>query len=188
MQFFKNFVIGVAILLVLLIIGGFMLPDATHIERKIIINAKPAAIFTEINSVRELHRWSPWSQLDPDAVTKYSGPTTGVGSRMEWTGNAAIGSGSQEIIESVPDQRVKTQLVFSGYDHPASSTFQLKPVANGTEVIWMYDTSMGYDLVSRYFGLMLDRWLGKDYEKGLVTLTHLVENEHNPAITEGQRD
>jgi hypothetical protein len=157
MRFFKAFVFSVAILLVLLVIVGFMLPDSTHIERKIVINASPTAVFAEINSVRELNRWSPWSQLDPNAVTKYSGPATGVGSHMDWSGNAAIGSGSQEIIESVPDQLVKTRLVFAGYSHPASSTFQLKPVANGTEVTWMYDTSMGYDLVSRYFGLMLDR-------------------------------
>lgn len=188
MRFFKYFVMGVAVLLVVLLLGGFMLPDTAHIERTIVINATPAAVFTEINSVRELNRWSPWSRLDPNAVKKYSGPVAGVGSRMEWTGKAAIGSGSQEIIESVPDQLVKTRLVFSGYNHPASSTFKLKPVANGTEVTWMYDTSMGYDLVSRYLGLMLDRWLGKDYEKGLVTLAHLVENAHNPPVVRGQRD
>ncbi|MGH8539391.1 MAG: SRPBCC family protein [Stenotrophobium sp.] len=191
MQMLKGLVIGVVGLIVLLALVGLVLPSTAHVERSVVIKAAPAEVFPEINSMREFNRWSPWSDLDPNMTTTYTGPTSGVGAEMSWVGNASVGTGSQEIIESVPDQRVKTKLVFGGYDHPSTASFVLTPVDAGTRVTWNYDTSMGYDIVSRYFGLMLDHWIGKDYEKGLITLSHVVGNPQNspaPAFSAGKSD
>lgn len=176
MKLLKRLVIGVVALIVILAIAGFLLPSAAHVERSRVIKAAPAAVFAEINSLREFNRWSPWAGLDPNMTVSYSGPASGVGAKMEWAGNAAVGTGSEEIVESVPDQRVKTALSFGGYDHPSSASFVLTPVAGGTQIVWRYDTDMGYDIISRYFGLLLDHWIGKDYDKGLQSLAHLLEN------------
>jgi uncharacterized protein YndB with AHSA1/START domain len=169
--------IGLATLVVILVGAGFALPESAHVERSVVVKASPETVFPLLNSLREFNRWSPWSALDPNAVTTFTGPIAGVGAQMSWSGNAAIGTGNQVIIESVANQRVKTRLQFGGYDHPSTATFTLSPQGEGTKVIWSYDTSMGYDIVSRYFGVMLDRWIGKDYERGLSVLARLAESE-----------
>jgi hypothetical protein len=44
-------------------------------------------------------------------------------------------------------------------------------------VTWAFDTDFGYNLVGRYFGLMLPRSIGADYEKGLANLKDLAEGK-----------
>lgn len=186
MQLLKKLLAGLAALMVLLIGVGFLLPRATHVERSKLINATPATLFPLLNNMHEFNRWSPWSDLDPAMVTTYAGPMTGVGAKMTWAGNAAVGSGSQEIVGSVPGQSVKMKLMFGGSEHPAYATFTLAAEGVGTRVVWSYDGDWGYDIVSRYLGLMLDRWIGPEYAKGLDILARLAESEANAGTLPAQ--
>jgi effector-binding domain-containing protein len=52
---------------------------------------------------------------------------------------------------------------------------ELEPDDVGTRVTWTFDTDLGAGPVGRYFGLILDGTLGKDYEKGLARLKTVVE-------------
>ena len=178
MRILKNLALGLVALVGVLIGIGFLLPENAHVERTIIIKSKPETVFPLLNNLHEFNRWSPWSDLDPNMTTSFEGPTDGVGAKMSWSGNSAVGVGTQQIIESVPNQRVKASMQFGGYDHPSTATFSLTPQGEGTKIVWAYDTSMGYDIVSRYFGLMLDRWVGADYERGLTVLARLAESEN----------
>ena len=182
MKILKVLVISVVSLVVVLVGIGLLLPESAHIEREVTVKAKPEAIFPLLNNLHEFNRWSPWSDLDPNMIMTYEGPVQGVGAKMTWSGDSAVGSGVQQITESVPNQTVKSSLQFGGYDHPSTGTFTLTPQGDRTKVVWAYDTSMGYDIVSRYFGLMLDRWVGTDYARGLVVLARLAESAGtNPA-------
>jgi effector-binding domain-containing protein len=51
----------------------------------------------------------------------------------------------------------------------------LASVSGGTQVTWSLDTDLGAGPIWRYFGLMMDRWVGKDFERGLVNLKALAE-------------
>jgi hypothetical protein len=42
-------------------------------------------------------------------------------------------------------------------------------------VTWMLDTDMGAGPIGRWMGLMMDKWVGGDYETGLQNLKSLVE-------------
>ena len=98
-------------LLILLVMIGFLLPSSAKVERSVVINAPAASIFPHINGMQAFHAWSPWSTIDPQTDYQFSGPETGVGSRMSWqSGDARVGQGSQEIVESSPNTRVKTRL------------------------------------------------------------------------------
>lgn len=176
MKSLKVIMISVVGLIVLLVGFGFTLPDTAHVERSIVIKAKPDAVFPLLNNLHGFMRWSPWAKLDPSMTLTYSGPIEGVGARLNWSGNAAVGTGSQEIIESIPNERVKSNLQFGGYQHASTGTFTLTPQGEATKVTWAYDTSMGYDIVSRYFGLMLDAWIGNEYDRGLAALGKLLES------------
>ena len=56
----------------------------------------------------------------------------------------------------------------------ATATWDLEPIATGTKVTWGFHTELD-SIVKRWFGLMFDRWIGADYEKGLQRLKAAAE-------------
>ncbi len=163
------------ILLILLIVIGVLLPSATQVERSILIDAASERVFPHLNSMRSFHAWSPWSEVDPDTRYEFNGPDQGVGSKMVWqSGNNQAGRGSQQITESIPNERVDMQLEF-GDQGDGTATFLLEPEGDSTRVRWQFRTQFGWDLFSRYVGLMLDSMIGAAYDKGLRQLKLQVE-------------
>lgn len=172
------------ILLILLAVIGMMLPSSAKIERSVLINAPASAIFPHLNGMRAFHAWSPWSAIDPETDYRFEGPEQGIGSRMSWeSGREQVGHGSQEIVDSDPDQRVEMQLEF-GDKGNGNATFLLEPEGAATRVRWQFRTDFGWDLFGRYVGLMLDSMIGMSYEKGLNTLKARVE-ERPASQTQG---
>ena len=162
-------------LLVLLIGIGLVLPSHKTVERSIVIDAPPAQVFPHVNSMRAFHAWSPWTEIDPDTQYSFEGPETGIGSRMTWqSGNQQVGAGSQEITVSEADRQVTTALEFGGKGRGVASFF-LEPRSQGTLVRWQFQTEFGWDLFSRYVGLMLDSMIGASYDRGLRTLKMRIE-------------
>jgi uncharacterized protein YndB with AHSA1/START domain len=173
------------LLLLLLLLGiGLILPSSTSVERSIVIAAPAETVFPHVNGMRAFHAWSPWTAADPATEYRFEGPEQGVGSRMRWhSGDAQVGVGSQEIVASVPGREVVTALDFGG-EGRGEATFVLTPVDGGTRVDWRFRTEFGWDLFSRYVGLMLDSMIGAAYERGLRTLKTQIEN---PSTAQRQR-
>ena len=46
---------------------------------------------------------------------------------------------------------------------------------DGTHVTWSFDSDMGAGPIGRYFGLLMDRMVGPDFEGGLANLKALAE-------------
>ena len=172
----------VVIALVIFIVTGLFLPRTVHVERSIEIDRPDSTLFTLLNSFATFSTWSPWSERDPSIIHQYSGPASGTGARMNWSGDPRLsGSGWQEIIESKPSSLVRMQLDFDQQGR-ANSYFQIDPSASGALVTWGFDTNLvegqGFfgSLLARYFGLFFDRWIGTDYEQGLVRLKAFAES------------
>lgn len=176
MKWLKGIAVTLAVLMLLLIGGGFLLPSTAHVERSIVINVPQDQVFAVINSFERFNDWSPWAELDPNTRYQFAGPVAGVGAKMSWASDdASVGAGSQEIIESTPPTLVRHKLVFVGQGD-AVTFFRLDAMETGTEVIWGFDSEFGNDVVGRWFGfLMFDSMLGADYEKGLRKLKALLE-------------
>ena len=176
MSLFRKVLIGTGIAIVVLALVGFMLPRSVHVERSISIDATPATVFTAVNGFTHFNKWSPWAALAPNAKYTFEGPAAGVGSRMSWVGDpATMGSGSQEIITSEPYGKVQANVDF-GSQGKAVATYTITPEGQGTKVVWGFDTDLGSNPVSRYFGLMFDKMVGGDFERGLAGLKKYVES------------
>ena len=94
---------------------------------------------------------------------------------MSWRSeHPNVGNGAQEIVEIQPGTMVKTKLTFEGFDTPSYATFTLEPADSGTRVTWSFDANMD-TMLGRYMGLMMDKWVGADYESGLARLKELAE-------------
>jgi uncharacterized protein YndB with AHSA1/START domain len=163
-----------------LLAGGFLLPASTHVERATTIARPPAEVHAMLDSYRRFNEWSPWHGRDPATVYVFEGAERGVGASMRWSSEQSdVGKGRQTIIESVPGSKVVTKLEFEGQGD-AIATFTLTPEGDGTRVVWGFDTEHGMNPVSRWFGLMLDRWVGGDYAQGLAKLKAVMERAPAP--------
>lgn len=175
MRILKKIVVAVAVVVGLLAVCGFLLPRQVHVERSAVIEAPPSTVFALLNGYKMFNKWSPWYALDPQAKYTYEGPDFGVGAKMTWVGDPkTVESGSQEIIESRHAELVRARLDFGG-GGTGTYAFALAPEGSGTKVTWAFDTDLGMNPMSRYFGLMFDDMIGKDYDKGLAGLKTLAE-------------
>jgi hypothetical protein len=186
-------VLGVilAIILILLIVS-FFLPEDVHVERTGYVNADVEIVFEHINDLRKWQEWSPWYEKDPDMHIEYFGPETGTDSGYEWR-SEIVGNGKLTITESVPYQLVTAKLDFMEHG-TGSSSFILEESGKGTNVTWTMDTNMGSNPIAKYFGLMMDTLLGRDYEEGLENLAKLLDGKRVPApepaenVTESEQE
>jgi hypothetical protein len=62
-----------------------------------------------------------------------------------------------------------------GTQDQATTSLTLTPDGGGTRITWAFDSNFEGNFLGRYFGLMLDQFVGADYEKGLVRLKALAE-------------
>lgn len=153
---------------------GFTLPEQTTISRSTLINASPEQVFVELNSFQNFNQWSPWHAEMPADEYGYEGPPAGVGATMTWSGGDS-GEGRQTIIESVPNEKVRTKLDFGIMGTP-HATFTLAPEGEATMVTWSLDAHYGNNILQRYVGaFFVEPGLPRFYEKGLGSLKWFIE-------------
>ena len=161
-------------LFLVFVAGGFVLPDKAHVSRSTVINAPPEKIFTVVSDLRRSKDWSPWFALDPQMTVTFEGEGAGVGQKMSWSSQKPdVGTGSQQTIGLIENKQVKAALDF-GEMGQATATIDLVPEAVGTRVDWALDVPLG-NIIERWFGLIMDRMVGPDFEKGLANLKAHVE-------------
>jgi hypothetical protein len=174
----KKFLLGLVYALIALLVifmgGAYTLPGEAVVERQITIAAPPAKVFEIVSDLRRFKDFSPWAEIDPGLSYTFEGPETGIGQKMSWTSdNPELGSGSQTVVDYQPNTRFATTLDF-GEMGDAIAYFNFMPVANDTKVTWGFKSLLRNPL-ERWTGLLFDRWIGADYEKGLAKLKALAE-------------
>jgi len=180
-------IIGIVLLslIVIVVIAVSVMSPTAHMERSVIVNAPPAAVFQQVASFEKFNTWSPWSKMDPTAKQTIEGPPMGVGAKMSWEG-PETGKGSQWTIEYEENKRVKNEMQFEGMEGATFAEFVLEEVPEGTKVIWKYDndvkgTGFGNASMTKMFNAFaLESMLGKQYEEGLNSLKQTVESQPVP--------
>ncbi|MEP5152672.1 SRPBCC family protein [Planktotalea sp.] len=175
MRIIKRLLKILVVLVIVLVAVSYLLPRQVTVARSITIDAPAPDVFAKVNGLKAGAEWSPWLSRDPEVQLTYTGPDMGVGSKLVWTSDhPQVGNGAQEIVESVENQKVVTALDF-GAQGTAMAAFNLVEADGATTITWDLETDMGMNPIGRYMGLMMDRWVGGDYEKGLANLKALVE-------------
>ncbi len=175
MRMIKKILTYLAVLIVVLIAGAYLLPRQIQVERSIEIDAPASEVFARVSGLKATAEWSPWLGRDPEIKLSYTGPDTGVGSKLEWASeHPQVGNGMQEIVDVVENEKVVTALDF-GAQGTAMASFNLVETSGKTTITWDMDTDMGPNPIGRYMGLMMDKWVGGDYETGLANLKSLIE-------------
>ncbi|MFZ5676054.1 MAG: SRPBCC family protein [Pseudomonadota bacterium] len=174
----KKIVLGIVYALIALVVifmgGAYVLPGEVVVERQITIAAPTDKVFAIVGDLKRFREFSPWAEIDPGLHYKFEGPEIGIGQKMSWASdNPQIGSGSQTVVDYQPNKRFATTLDF-GDMGKAIAYFDFSAAGTDTKVIWGFKSLLRNPL-ERWMGLLFDRWIGADYEKGLAKLKTLAE-------------
>lgn len=161
-------------LLVLLLVVGFLitrLPDHFTVSRCAEIAAPPEAIFAQINDLKAWQAWSPWAKLDPNAITTFEGPQSGVGAVMRWDGNNQVGKGSMTLTESVPAALVRFRLDFiKPMAGTSDAEFLLTPLGDRTLVRWTMNGTSNFMGKAMSLVFNCEKMVGGQFEQGFANL------------------
>jgi len=178
---FKKILTVLIVVVVLIAVIGLILPRHAVVKRSVTINRPASLVYATVNSFVLFPKWSPWQDLDPNMRQTTEGPRDGVGAKLVWKGNDKVGSGTQVITASTPDQSMASDLDF-GDMGSAKSLVTLTPDGAMTRATWAVDMDMGANPIGHYIGLTMDSMMGKDFASGLGKLKVLVESMPNADI------
>lgn len=174
----KKILIGIGVLFGMVIIYAAVKPADYFIKREIVINKKVEAIFPHLSSMKKADEWMPWKEADPQVKNTYSGPEEGVGAVSSWESPGQMGTGSAEVVEISPNQKVTTKI---SYTKPMEmnqiAEFILTPQGDSTKMEW---NVKGHNkFLFRLMGIVMcmdvDKYVGGEFEKGLNKLKTIVE-------------
>ncbi len=172
MRLLKRLFVSLVVLVALLLLISFLLPKTYSVARSTVINAPIETVFDQVNTVRHWESWGPWQQKDSTIQATYNAIPSGEGASYSWTSEKS-GKGKLTISESVPHERIRTELDFG--DHgKAAGLWEFAESDGGVKVTWGISGEANNPIM-RYIGLLMDGMAGPDFEKGLANIKARVE-------------
>ena len=165
---------ALAVLAVVLVGGGLLLPRPYHVERQIQVAATPDRVFALVAEPAQWKRWTVWNRRDPAMAITYFGPASGAGAGWEWT-SPSEGNGRMTLTQVQAPNRVGYDLYFPDWDDTTRGELRMEAQEGGTRVTWTMDGQMGFNPLMRWMGLLMDRMVGPDFAAGLAALKPLAE-------------
>lgn len=174
--------------LMLFLVDLFAAPKVNTAYRSAVIETPAEAIYPHLQSFEKRGAWSPWAAKDPNMTKSVAGTDGAVGAVYSWSGNEAVGSGSEELIRLEANKVVESKLIFkTPYEGNAVATMKLTPKKDkGTKVTWKISSNNDSFMtrILSFVGVInLDKKVGPDFEKGLADLKNLVESEYTQMST-----
>jgi effector-binding domain-containing protein len=175
MKTLKKILLGILIVVALLVVIAFFLPQNVHVERSLEMNAPAKIVYNQVIDLHSWDKWAKWNQIDPEMKVEYINKGFGENAGYSWTSDHPnVGSGKLLITEAVHYDSIATSMDFME-EGTATSYFLFNEEAGKTNVLWGFDTDLGYNPIARWFGLMFDSMIGPDFEEGLENLKVVSE-------------
>jgi len=173
MALVKKILLGLALVLALLVLGAFLLPDHYQISRRVVTSASLEKVQPLLEDLSRWPAWSPWEKADTTIVTTLGPVTAGVGASQSWIDHT--GGGRLELIVVQPG-RVEYDVWFAESGEPAHSVMSAVPDGKGGLVLgWEIEGEMNMPGLGPYFALMAERMIGPMFEQGLSDLKAAAE-------------
>ncbi len=182
--------VKIIIILLLSIVGvagviGLFLPDNAKVERSIYVKSRASIVYNLINDLNQWPTWSPWHQIDPNTLWNYSEPAIGKGAWYSWTSdNHNLGTGKMTIDACMPDERIDLTLSMNGMGD-AQLQFLIEGKGAQTKLSWVLSKKLGNNPYARYWGLIMDKMMGPDFDKGLEKIKEIAEKRGEKPLIMG---
>lgn len=175
--------ISMAIVAVLFLIVGVVLPSSRTLTESVETNRKVTIVYDTVNSLRRFKDWNPIALYDPSAKMELSGPDSGVGAKVAYTSEVdGVGNGSWEIVESESNKRVAYAIQNEDRGSNKRSEFVLSPTGRNNrnvEITQTYKVDYGWNLLGRYSGLYVSRNVGDKMKLGLDRMSSMLASVPN---------
>lgn len=173
---FKKILLGIALVIAGILMYASTLPSEFKVTREIVVSVSAEKVFPYINNSKMADDWMPWKDSDPGVVMTYSGPEEGVGSKSNWDSKGDMGTGEALVVESIPNQTVKTQLTYTKpFQMSQLAEISLSPAAEGTKISWSVSGHSNFFFKLMGVFISCDKMIGGEFEKGLARLKTKVE-------------
>ncbi len=176
MQIIKYLGTGALILVLLVLIASLLLPSSYVVKRSCMIRGSKNELFKEVADYSNWVHWSPWMEKDSTVKNTIDGSAMSIGHNMHWTSNKS-GNGSLVITAVNPSDSVRMQLQYNDMDMHSDMQFILEQKGDSVSISLISSGELKF--MSRIFGLLFDKMLGGDYERGLSRLKAYIESNAN---------
>ncbi len=175
MKIFINALKVLLVLLLGLLLIAFLLPKQYEVQRSVVINTPPSAVFEQVADFNNYLKWNVWSKMDGNAKNIITGIPKTVGSAWQWEGKE-IGQGGLTIKKIVPNEMIEYELMFvKPMQTTAKEVWTFEAINEGkTKVTWTDTGDLSFP-VNRFMGLFIDKMLGGQFAEGLQNLKILCE-------------
>jgi len=161
---------GGAVLLILFLVVGFLLPGTWSAQGAVQIDAPPEAVFPWLDSPRAWTRWTPW----PDSGLVMAGPAHGAGSTISWD-SAELGDGRFRVLEADAPHVVRYRVEVQKRTMRTEGNLRVQATDGGSLVKWQEEGDFGHNPLMGYWARFMRRAQSAEMAKDLTRLKGLVE-------------
>ena len=167
--------LGVLFLVVLVM--GFLLPNAWRVDREILLQGEAEDIFPLVNIPKNWQEWSLWN-IENGMKFSLSGPTAGKDAAMNWKGNQI--NGKMTVTKSENNKTVELLIDLENGRFKVNSIIVIDgSVPNFSQVAWRSELNMSknYNPVSRYQAYFLKNYFDTSMSESLNGLKALFPDQ-----------
>ncbi len=175
MQILKRVLQGLAVVIVLLLVIGLLLPKAYLVERSITIRTDVDKVHAQVGDLRSWPAWTPWLEADPTIRTTLGAKTGGVGAHQSWTGESGSGELTFTLCDAERGVGYEMAFIEGETRTPSTGGLYYRELPEGTEVTWRMEGEMEMPFVGGWFALLFDGMVGPMFEDGLAKLKAVCE-------------
>lgn len=174
MKVLKIIGIVIAVLVVIIVVAGLIVPNEYVVKRSITIGAPQEVIYNNISRFENFNKWEPWGKYDKGKTKVTMEGTDGtVGAKRSWEG-PKTGSGSMTITKLDENKTVGWDLAFKEpFENNTKVEVSITPTDGGQQVDWVMKGESSYPFNA--FNFTMEMFTGKDFEDGLKGLKSVSE-------------
>lgn len=167
---------GGAVLLLLFLGIGFVLPGNWTVERQAVLPVPPEEVFPFLDSPEGWAEWTPW----PESGAERSGPPRGTGSSRRWD-DAEWGDGIFTITAAEPPRSIAYRVEVEEGSLVTEGSILLEPAhGDSTLARWVETGDFGWNPLLGWISLLMDRLQGREMERSLHRLGERVSRPAPP--------
>src|SRR5688572_18504126 len=140
------------VIVVLLFVGiGVFLPSKRSVSHEVETNRPMSTVNDLLGGFTRFKDWNALINHDPRMKLTTSGPVSGVGAKLAFDSNeATVGSGTWEVVEEVPGERIVYALDTPGRGENKRMTFTFERTGQRNQnvrITQRYTVDYGWDLL-----------------------------------------
>ncbi len=175
---FLELLVALVLVAILGVLVGAVLPSYRSFTHSMETNRPVNVAFDMLNGFQRFNDWNTMRIIDPDVKFTLSGPASGVGAKLDFSStNPRIGTGSWELTESIPGERIVYSVIDNSIGSEKSMRFTFERAGRNqrnVQINQRYRVNYGWNLIGRYAGMYVASNAGKRVELGLKLLSNAL--------------